>query len=170
MKAKKVTSLVLALVMATSLITPSFASGTTDNSSNESIVPHENRWYYKTEYTDVFASGVVEVDKDFADAKDAVKNAISEGLGDIVSSQIPDDDIKDLVDSLVTDFFNYVYAQEPYARWGTYYISMKYKIKYRVNRLDESERYVVDKVLCTHAILKQDGVLIDEFDFYLPMK
>lgn len=49
MKAKKVTSLVLALVMATSLITPSFASGTTDNSSNESIVPHENRWYYKTE-------------------------------------------------------------------------------------------------------------------------
>ena len=113
---------------------------------------------------------LVEVDKDFADAKDAVKNAISEGLGDIVSSQIPDDDIKDLVDSLVTDFFNYVYAQEPYARWGTYYISMKYKIKYRVNRLDESERYVVDKVLCTHAILKQDGVLIDEFDFYLPMK
>lgn len=170
MKAKKIMSLTLALVMAISLITPSLASGATDNSGNESIIPHENRWYYRTEYTDVFASGVVEIEKDFADVKDAIKNAISEGLGDIVSSQITNEDAKDLVDSLVTDLFNYVYAQEPYARWGTYYISMKYKLKYRVNRLDESERYVVDKILCTHAILKQDGVLIDEFDFYLPMK
>ena len=161
---KRFMSLLLAVVMVFGVVSPSFAADTPDNSNG--IEPFNNRYYYvyETEPTGKTAS-----EKEAA-IKDTIKGLLSKGIATALGSSLPPSEATGAITAITESFFKNVYAQEPFARAGTYKISMDKKYKYRVDRLDESRRYVEDSWLVSHYKLYQNGKLVDSFTYQLKMK
>lgn len=145
---KKLMSLLMAMVLILGVASPSFAAGMP---GGEEVEPFNNRYYYTYETKPLGRTNTVTVTEEEAKDKDKVKGYIAECVGDIIEAGIPGESKKEeLVSGIAEAFVNHIYAQEPYARAGTYTVTLSMKYKYRVDRLDESKRAVETKWLVSH--------------------
>ena len=95
---------------------------------------------------------------------------MASGLVDAFSSQVPEFKGKELATDIAKDFVENIYAQEPFARAGTYKIKNEMKYKYRVDRLDKTKRHIETEWLVSHYDLYQNGTLVDSYSRQLIMK
>lgn len=177
---KKMLTLLLALVMMVSVIPGASAAGTQPQDDSSTIFRDPNRYYYVTEYTDHFQSGIFIITPEEAEVKDWVKGKIAEGMGNIISGDLlglseNSQDFRNILGSCVENFFAYVYSKEPYARHGIYFVSLRYKIKYKVDYLDPTNKVPVDKWLVSDIVLKrenQNGIpyTVDEYSHTVHLK
>ena len=119
-------SLLMAMVLILGVASPSFAAGMP---GGEEVEPFNNRYYYTYETKPTGKTSTVTISKTEAFVKDTIKSIMAKGVAE--------------------DFTNYIYSKEPYARAGTYTITTAKKYKYRVDRLDESKRYIETTWLVT---------------------
>ena len=151
---KRFMSLLLAVIMAFGVVSPSFAAGTSGDGSE--IEPFNNRYYYKYE-TEYLGDATVHVSADEAKVKDTIKSIMANGVALAIGYKIPDEMVNYGVTNTVADMIKHIYAQEPFARAGRYEISTEMKYKYRVDRLDETRRYVETKWLVSHYEYYKEG-------------
>lgn len=160
---KKFLSMILAAAMCLSLCVPAFAAHIPGSGEANS-----NRYYYVYEYSNYTTLGTITVTEEEAQAKDTLKSLISSDLGTLFLYFVPPGVTQTYWNGVsymtATQFFTWIYSKDPYARWGDYEISTRYRTKYRVDSLDGS-RSVADKWVCTHYYLTQNGTFIDEYEF-----
>ena len=95
-------------------------------------------------------SSTVTISKTEAFVKDTIKSIMAKGVAEVVEAVVPgNQEMKEKASGIAEDFTNYIYSKEPYARAGTYTITTAKKYKYRVDRLDESKRYIETTWLVT---------------------
>lgn len=144
---KKLMSLLMAMVLILGVASPSFAAGMP---GGEEVEPFNNRYYYTYETKPTGKTSTVTISKTEAFVKDTIKSIMAKGVAEVVEAVVPgNQEMKEKASGIAEDFTNYIYSKEPYARAGTYTITTAKKYKYRVDRLDESKRYIETTWLVT---------------------
>ena len=164
---KRFVSFMLVMAMALGLVSSGFAAGVPDDSGP---MRDPNRYYYTYETKPWGKEVELTVSETEAKVKDKIKEKISSALVDAFSSQVPEFKGKELATDIAKDFVENIYAQEPFARAGTYKIKNEMKYKYRVDRLDKTKRHIETEWLVSHYDLYQNGTLVDSYSRQLIMK
>lgn len=157
----------LVMAMALGLVFSGFAASVPDDPGP---MRDPNRYYYTYETKPWGKSVEITISVTEAKVKDKIKEIMCSALIDAFSSQFPDFKGKELATDIAKDFAENIYAQEPFARAGTYKIRNEMKYKYRVDRLDKTNRHVETEWLVSHYELFQNGKSVDSYSRQLIMK
>lgn len=164
---KRFVSFMLVMAMALGLVSSGFAASAPNDPGP---MRDPNRYYYTYETKPQGKEVELTVSETEAKVKDKIKEKMSSALVDAFSSQVPEFKGKELATDIAKDFVENIYAQEPFARAGTYKIKNEMKYKYRVDRLDKTKRHIETEWLVSHYDLYQNGTLVDSYSRQLIMK
>ena len=174
---KRFMSLLLAVIMAFGVVSPSFAAGTSGDGSE--IEPFNNRYYYVTEYS----SPDYEVDSvrnvTYEDYKAALLGeAVSAGLLGVIAaalpSQIDDSVIAPYVARVAIALYDcYVVVKNQLMDDDIFYtvtVSSQHEYRYQVDRLDESNRHCVSEKIHFKVVTEYIDGSTDELTKTVTMK
>ena len=139
---KKMLTLLLALVMMVSVIPGASAAGTQPQDDSSTIFRSPNRYYYVTEYTDYFKTTTITITEQYAATNQHLQNAISAAMGVFASGANPITGVA--VNFAMNELISFACNGNPTARVGDYIVKTRYKIKYKVDSLDPSNKVATD--------------------------
>lgn len=139
---KKMLTMFLAFAMIVSVIPSTFAQSMQPQDSGNAILRNPNRYYYTTEYSDYFQSITLTIDEKDAAYSSHVQNVASAAMGVFAGGLNPIPTAA--VSFAISEFVSFVAARSPIARMGTYVVSARYKIKYKVDSLDPTKKVPTD--------------------------
>ena len=163
---KRFMSLLLAVVMAFGVVSPSFAAGTSDNGSE--IEPFNNRYYYTYEEDDTWdtVKRFTITEKEAKD-KEAFKKTLTALLATYFASATAGL-ASDMVEAVISAGIEFASSNDPYKEWGEYTVYQKNGYRYQVDRLT-GKKTVTDRYLIVHCELNQNGKIL-ESDHKLHLK
>ena len=173
---KKLMSLLMAMVLILGVASPSFAAGMP---GGEEVEPFNNRYYYVTEYSspDYEVSSTKEYtveDYEMALAQEALQGVIVEGLA-VLFPRAADDVVIATQTLKVIGKLKELHAlvgatmdkDDKFFTVTTYH---RYKYKYRVDRLDESNRHLESTTIYIKMVTAYANGEKDEVTRSFPMK